>query len=276
MNQPASGAVLLPRLGLVKCFTQCLLAFRPAVNLGHFELEQNMKTYFGTLLALGLVAQVATAGDITGTIKLEGTPPPEKPITVMDPTCLGLHNGKIPTTEFYVVGANQGLRDVVVYLKGVSAKSTGATAEPLLLDQKGCMYTPYVAAVQTGQKIVVRNSDPVLHNVHVMPTPSSGNKEANKAQIPKGPDLSFDFANPEMFLKFKCDVHMWMFSYICVFDNPYFAVTDKDGNFKIANVPPGKYTLAAVHRKANDGQAITKEIEVTDSGATVDLSLPVK
>ena len=48
----------------------------------------------------------------------------------------------------------------------------------------------------------------------------------------------------------KCDVHPWMFAYIGVVDHPYFAVTDKDGNFTIKNVPAGKYTVEAVHQKA--------------------------
>lgn len=235
-----------------------------------------MKLQLGSILVLGLAAHVATAGDITGTIKLTGTPPPEREITVMDPTCRSLHPGKLPTTEFYVTGADNGLRDVVVYLKGISGKSTGASAKPLELDQKGCEYTPYVSAVQTGQKILVRNSDPVLHNVHDTPKPGTANKEYNKAQLPKSPDISFEFPDPEMFLRFKCDVHPWMFAYVSVFDHPYFAVTDKDGKFKIADVPPGKYTLGVMHRKANGGKEVTKEIEVTGSGATVDLSLPVQ
>ena len=116
-------------------------------------------------------------------------------------------------------------------LKGITGKSTGASAEPLVIDQKGCEYTPYIAAVQTGQKIIAKNSDPVLHNIH--PTPVvAGNKEENKAQMPGGGDLNFVFPSAENFLKFKCDVHPWMFAYITVVDSPYFAVSGKDGTFK--------------------------------------------
>ena len=111
-----------------------------------------------------------------------------------------------------------------------------------------------------GQKIEVKNSDPVLHNVHDLPT-VAGNQEQNMAQMPGGPQLSFSFAKPEEFLKFKCDVHPWMFAWVSVFDHPYFAVSGKDGSFKIANVPAGKYTLRAAHRKAGTA---TQEIEVKD------------
>ena len=93
----------------------------------------------------------------------------------------------------------------------------------------------------------------------------------------KAPDLIFAFEKPEPFLKFKCDVHPWMFSYVSVFDHPYFAVTGKDGSYKIANVPPGKYTLEISHRKAAPiGSTVTKEIEVKDQSVTADVELAVK
>ncbi len=69
---------------------------------------------------------------------------------------------------------------------------------------------------------------------------------------------------PENFLKFKCDVHPWMFAYVTVADSPYFAVSAKDGTFKIANVPAGKYTVEAAHRKANGGKKSPRKIEVKD------------
>jgi hypothetical protein len=107
-----------------------------------------------------------------------------------------------------------------------------------------------------------------------VPSPSSGNPEENKAQMPNGPDMTVSFPKAEEFLKFKCDVHPWMFAWVSVFDHPYFAVSAKDGSFKIANVPAGKYTLKANHRKAG---ALTQEIEVKDGEpAKVEFTLEVK
>ena len=63
-----------------------------------------------------------------------------------------------------------------------------------------------------------------------------------------------------------------MFAYVTVVDSPYFAVTGKDGTFKIANVPPGTYTLEAAHRKAGK---VTKQVEVKDANVTVDFTLEV-
>ncbi|MGN6642226.1 MAG: carboxypeptidase regulatory-like domain-containing protein [Verrucomicrobiota bacterium] len=235
-----------------------------------------MKNLSMLVLATGLAAGVASAADITGTVTLKGTPPAERAITPLkdDPTCGKLH-AETPTTHFYVVGPNKELADVVVMLKGVTGKSTGASAKPAVLDQKGCLYVPQILAVQTGQKILVKNSDPTLHNVHDKPT-AAGNKEENHAQMAGGPDLSFTFTAPENFLKFQCDVHQWMFAWVTVVDSPYFAVTDKDGKFTIKDVPAGKYTVTALHRKAAPS-GVDQEIEVKDGAAnTANFTLEVK
>jgi hypothetical protein len=229
------------------------------------------------IMVAGLAAalQAASAADITGTVTLKGTPPKEKDITPVmeDANCSKLHTS-VPTTHFYVVGSKGELADVIVSLQGVSGKSTGASAPPMVLDQKGCEYVPSIFAVQTDQKIMIKNSDPVLHNVHDIPAEGSGNKEKNEAQLPNGPDLTFSFSKPENFLKFKCDVHQWMFAWVSIFDHPYFAVSSKDGSFKIANVPPGKYKIQAAHRKAG---VVTQEVEVKEGEpAKVDFTLEVK
>ena len=235
-----------------------------------------MKSVVIVAASLAAVLQVANAADITGKITLKGTPPPEREITDMagNADCSKLHTAPVKT-QHYVVVANGELANVVVSLKGLSGKSTGESATPAVLDQKGCEYVPQIFAIQTNQKLIVKNSDPVLHNIHTTPLSTSGNKEENKPQTAQGPDLSFVFSKPEPFLRFKCDVHQWMYAWVTVFDHPYFAVSGKDGTFKIANVPPGKYTLEAAHRKAAPNGE-TKEIEVKDQGVTVDFTLEAK
>ena len=230
-------------------------------------------------LSLGLlsVCSLASAADITGVITLKGTPPAEREITPIrdNPDCSAMYPGALPTTNFYVVGKDGGLGDVVVSLrdaagKDITGQSTGASAAPVLLDQKGCLYTPQILAIQTGQKLVVKNSDPCVHNVHDKP---KDNPESNQVQMPGGADLTFTFAHPEPFIKFQCDVHPWMFAWVSVFDNPYFALSDKDGKFAIKNVPPGKYTLVAAHRKLGTQ---TAAIEVKPDGTVQNFTFQVK
>lgn len=206
-------------------------------------------------ISLGSFAacQLASAADITGTVNLQGTPPPNIPYTPMRnmPQVNALYPGKLPTTHFYVVGKNGGLGDVSVFLetadgKPITGKSTGASAKPAVLDQKGALYRPQILDIQTHQQLDVKNSDPFVHNVHTTPT---NNPPANEVQMPGGPDLHFKYANPEMYITFRCDVHPWMFAWVNVFDNPYFSLTKASGHFDIKNVPPGTYTLVASHRK---------------------------
>src|SRR5205814_6500635 len=110
------------------------------------------------------------------------------------------------------------------------------------------------------------------HNIHTLPAPDSGNKEMNPSQMQGAPDLTLTFDKPENFLKFKCDVHPWMFAWVTVVDHPYFAITDKEGKFTIKNVPAGKYTVTALHRKAAP-TGVDKEVDVTAGNATADFTL---
>jgi len=236
-----------------------------------FDLKL-MKKSLLVLTSVCCALQLVSAGDLTGTITFKGTPPPERELAPIrdNPDCSAMYPGALPKTKFYVVGSGGELADVVVYLKGVPSASTGASAPPAVLDQKGCLYMPQLLAVQTGQKVVVKNSDPCVHNVHTRP---AANPEANQVQMPGGADLTFTFDKPEPFLKFQCDVHPWMFAWISVFDHPYFAVSGADGKFTIKNVPPGKYTVEAAHRKLG---VQTAEVEVKAEGAAQNFSFGVK
>lgn len=245
-----------------------------------------MKLSFALLTAIGIAsfAQLTSGADITGTVTLSGTPPPEKEITPLenDAICGKFHEGTKVFTQFYVVGANKGLADVVVMLKGVPAKPADASTPPVVLDQKGCLYMPQFVAIQTGQSLTVRNSDPaavLMHNVHVNPTASANldaySTKISQAQTAGAPDLTYNFPAPENFLKFNCDVHPWMYAWVTVVDNPYFATTDKDGKFTIKNVPPGKYTISALHYKLAKA-GVDKQVDVTSGSANVDFTIEAK
>ena len=230
------------------------------------------------ILAFGIFGawQTACAADIVGLITLKGTPPAETDLgsyIMGNPDCAAMYQGqKMPTTHFYVVGPNGEFADVVVSLKGVTGKSAGASSPLVVLDQKNCVYTPGILAIQTGQKLIVKNSDDCVHNVHSAPT-VAGNEEHNDVQMAGGPDLTYTFPKAEMFVKFECNVHPWMKAWVSVFDSPYFSISDKDGKFVIKNVPPGKYTVEANHRKAG---AQTQDVEVADKDVTVNFTFEVK
>lgn len=114
------------------------------------KLNQTLAVVAGVTAAF----QIATAGNVTGKITLKGTAPAESPIPQAkeNPDC-GKLLKEVPTTKHWVVSSKGELANVVVVIKGVAgAKSTGASAAPVVLDQKNCLYTPTILAVQTGQK----------------------------------------------------------------------------------------------------------------------------
>ncbi len=217
------------------------------------------------VMALAGVIQGALASDISGKVTLKGTPPPETPIA-FEQTCGKLTAAPV-TTRRYQVGEGGGLANVFVYVKtGLEGKKFEAKGEPPLLDQVNCMYEPYVMGVMTNQIFNVRNSDPVMHNVHPTPKPGSANKEFNLGQPTKGQVNPKSFPNPEVLVRFKCDVHQWMFAYVGVLEHPYFAVTDKNGEFKLpSGLPAGTYTIEAFHQKTGATGAMTQEIKVGES-----------
>ncbi len=226
------------------------------------------------VMALAGVIHGATASDITGKVTLKGTPPPETTI-VFDQMC-GKLNAAPATTRRYQVGEGGGLANVLVYVKtGLEGKKFEAKGEAPILDQVNCMYEPYVMAVMTNQVFNVRNSDPVMHNVHPTPKLTTGNKESNLGQPTKGQVNTKSFPFPEVMVRFKCDVHPWMFAYVAVLEHPYSAVTDKNGDFKLpSGLPAGTYTIEAYHVK---GGALTQQITVgTSDKKSVNFAIDVK
>jgi plastocyanin len=188
----------------------------------------------------------ATAGSVTATVKFEGEVPPADMITITgDPKCVSESGSPQRAEERLVVGENQALQNVFIYVKdGLTAYGFPVPNEPVLLDQDKCRYTPRVLGVRVGQALQVRNSDPLLHNVR-----SNGviNQAFNKSTPVEGVSFTHTFATREVMVPFKCDVHGWMSAYVGVLDHPYFGTTVADGKVALGNLPPGTYTIEAWH-----------------------------
>jgi len=197
---------------------------------------------------------------LDGRVVLRGTPPPELTID-MGPQCAEAA-GRVVTTRHYVVGPDNGLADVVVWLK--NATPAPAIQPSPLLETVGCMFEPYVMGVVTGQKFTWRNSDPIMHNMHATP---KNNREFNFAQPARGAIKSLSFGTAEFFIRIKCDVHPWELAYVNVFEHPYFSITDTNGAFAIPpGFPPGRYVVGARHLKTAGirGADLEQEVELRD------------
>ncbi len=212
-------------------------------------------TLAALVLALAPAAQEKET-ILTGTVKLSVPAPkagPERGIAG-DPKCACLH-AKLPVKEELLVGPEGGVKWAFVYVKkGLPVGPFPVPKEPVLLDQVGCVYHPRVFGIRAGQRLDIRNSDDMLHNVHGLPF---NNPEFNFGQV-KGQVNPVRFATPEVMVLIKCDVHAWMRSYAGVLDHPFFAVTDASGRFAIKGLPAGKYTLGVWQERC-----VAAEVEVT-------------
>lgn len=156
----------------------------------------------------------------------------------------------------------------VVYIEAIAGKTFPAPAKPVVMDQKSLLFQPHVMAVPLGATVQFRNSDKVQHNIF---WPSiNGNKKMshNMGTWPTGEERSFKFDTPGV-VPLLCNVHPEMSGYIIVSPTPYYAVTDASGNFKIADVPDGSYTISAWHEGA---KIQSKPVTITGE-ATVEFTL---
>ena len=166
----------------------------------------------------------------------------------------------------------QGMKsaeNIVVYVDAIPDKKFEAPTTKPVMDQAKMMFSPHVMVVQVGTTVEFLNSDPVGHNVY-WPNISGNKKLAhNLGTWPKGEKKSFQF-NDVGVASLLCNVHPEMNGYIVVVPTPYFAVTDKNGNYEIKNVPPGKYTLKTW---SEEGKVTAQAVEVGAGTATADLTV---
>ena len=205
-----------------------------------------------------VVAVNVDGGTITGDVKFVDSAPKLAPVKVTKDQD---YCGETLLNESYLVDANGGLKNVVVYLEAVQ---TAAPADPQklnMIENTGCRYAPRILAMQKGERLRVKNNDPKLHIPH---------SYLNEKTVFM---LSLPFKNTILdatqkirdagILKLVCDTHAWMLGFVHVFDHPFFAVTGDKGSFSIPNVPAGTYTLKAWHE---DAGLNNQEVVVSEGG----------
>lgn len=213
------------------------------------------------------VTTVSKGGTIKGSVAFKGTPPPPKKmlITKNKEVC-GEGHREIREVE----GKDSGLKGVVVFIDGVQkGKGWKEPSGGYLLDQKGCVFIPYIQVVPKGGRLVIRNSDPVLHNVHTFELIGRARRTLFNLAQPNTGDITREIkVTRGRQVKVECDAHNFMHAWIFVADDPYYAVTDEKGSFEIGEVPPGNYKLKVWHPTLG-----VKEMEVTlANGARVEAS----
>jgi len=223
-------------------------------------------------LMLNQKVNAAGEGKITGTVKLDGAAPHMKGIDMSkDPYCSKAHATDPAHLETYVAGASGGLANVVLYISDWSGAAQTTTTVPVF-DQKNCMYTPHVLALDAGQTFKVTTSDQTTHNIHPLPNPMTGNIPWNQSQPPGAQPVEKSWKAAEV-IPVQCNIHPWMHGWHVVVKGPY-ATTDDNGNYTINNVPPGTYTVKAWQEAA--GEQTQKVTVAAGAAATANFTFKTK
>jgi hypothetical protein len=224
------------------------------------------------LFAAAMSAALATvaSAEITGKVKLDGEAPEARQIDMSGvKECNDQHPD--PVFDDVVMVDDEGnLANVVVFIKTDDPGALGGDvpSTPAVLDQQGCVYVPHVLPMMAGQELIIKNSDPFLHNVHSL---AQINPAFNFGQPNKDPGKKVDSPRAAENIKVKCDVHPWMSAYIVVLEHPFFGVSQEDGSFTIpGELPDGEYTLQAWHERFG-----TQEVQVSVQGGKAELSEPI-
>ena len=212
----------------------------------HFSLA----AAFTGMILLASISWAQEWGDLEGQFIYKGTPPNPKAINPdKDKEVCGKH--KLVDEQVIVDKTSKGIAGIAVYLFTTPATKVKIhpdlakpPSEGVLVDNKNCRFEPHVTAVRTGQKFIVGNGDPVGHNTKA----EFFNNPSFNDLIPAGGKVEKTFTAAESTpVKLECSIHTWMSAYLLVRDNPYFAVTDKDGKFSIKNLPVGEHTFVVWH-----------------------------
>jgi hypothetical protein len=219
-------------------------------------------------LVFAACVNVVGAADLVGKITYKGTPPPGRIIT-LDKICSELAKTNKTEVADYSIGTSNALAGVVVYVRETAPGAQPRTGS-VVIEKKGCVYTPYVTAVQVNQPVLFRNSDPMMHNIRLKRS-EVGNPGLNLVQYAKAADMTHKFPKAEPFVEVQSDYAANLSAYIYVLNTPHFVITDKSGAYSLTGLPAGNYTLVAHHRLA--GQ---QELSVTlgSKNATNDFVFP--
>jgi hypothetical protein len=228
-----------------------------------------------TPVAVKVEANLDGWANVKGQILFGGDAIPkaeESKVTADQGHCLA--KGALLDKVWDVNASNKGLAGVVVFINPERDEKLAihpdlqGEPKPFVLDQPYCLFTPRIFAIRSNQALTAKNPDPVAHNVVV-----KGIKNDQNVQIPPSTEKQLKLVAEGNALAISCGSHPWMKGYGWCFDHPYFAVTDKDGNFEIKNVPAGSRKIVIWHETgylAGYSKRDNKTLNL-GAGATVDV-----
>jgi hypothetical protein len=180
-------------------------------------------------------------GNLTGKFVFEGQAPTPAPLAITkDEQVCGKHQ---LVDEALLVGDGEALENVVIFLADKKKVAIHPDYEagadgPIRFDNDHCRFEPHILPMRTTQTLEIHNSDPVSHNSNLTPL---GDAPFNQL-ISQDKAVAYQFGKQQNApVTVTCSIHPWMKGYVFPRDNPYVAVTKKDGTFEINNIPVGKH-----------------------------------
>lgn len=214
------------------------------MNLTTTRCALAIASLFVAQAALAYDAGGSGGGKITGKVAFKGAPVSKKLPITKDNTVCG--TGEREIVEVNAKGGNLG--GAVVYVAKIDKGKAWGEADKAMLDQKGCRFTPEVLVVRKDSELTIRNSDPVLHNIHTYEIIGAVRRTMfNVGQPDKGDMKQPVKMRRSNVVKIECDAHDFMHAWAFTAENPYAAVTKDDGSFSIDGLPDGDYELRAWH-----------------------------
>lgn len=197
---------------------------------------------------------LSAAAVLSGTVHFDGTPPKRVELGMeSDAWCRPPANQ--PRLSESVIVTDGHLADTLVWVeKGLEAWMFPLVRDAAVLTNKNCLYVPHVLAVQTYQPLRFVSADGTAHNINTSSSPQGSNRSLQG----NGSEFTMQFRQAELSIPARCNIHPWMEGFIHVLPHPYFAITGPDGHYSLPPLPPGSYTITAVHPKLG-----TKSASVT-------------
>jgi len=195
-------------------------------------------------------------GRLEGVVKFVGDEIPKSTLVsnLTDPQICGAEMSKM---DIVISPENRGIRNVLLWLDNVELPADyKPPTSHLIIDNLKCQFEPHAAAITVGSTVQAKNSDEVYHTTHFYGDLNENPPLPEKGSLSK----SYKVRRPGM-MNVKCDKHGWMQAYVLVNKHPFHAVTDLDGNFGIADIPAGAYTLKIWHEHFGIQE---REVTVTD------------
>ena len=212
---------------------------RSFLMAGFFSILFSELTCPSNLLAYEVIS-VTQGGELLGTIKFKGDPPSNPSHQVLNnPDFCG---STVQEETILVHPENRGLENIDISIEGIQ-RGKKPLLSTVVIENRHCHFVPHVQAGMVGDSYEIRNSDPVMHNTHLHMEDAT---LMNVAMPPRGRNIKKSLLQVGI-INVKCDAHKFMQGWVPVLDNPYFAVTDKEGNYKISEIPPGKYKIKVWH-----------------------------